>query len=86
MNITDIIGTTGVLLILIAYLLLITHKLSRDNLIYLSMNAMGASLACIASALLNYWPFIILEAAWTVVSLSAIVKIRLSSSSPQKKP
>ncbi|MGC9343065.1 MAG: CBU_0592 family membrane protein [Bacteroidales bacterium] len=77
MNLIDWIGSTGVFLILLAYLLLILHKLTRDSYIYLIMNAVGAGLACLASILLNYWPFIILEAAWTLVSVLAIINLRL---------
>ena len=73
MNVTDIIGSTGVFLILLAYFLLIRQKLAKDSLIYLVMNATGAGLACFASILLYYWPFIILEAAWMLVSLGAIL-------------
>ncbi|MFW5644750.1 MAG: CBU_0592 family membrane protein [Bacteroidota bacterium] len=75
MNITDITGTFGVFLILLAYFLLVTKKLHRDSLVYLLMNTFGAGLACIASIMLNYWPFIILEGAWTGVSVYAIWKI-----------
>lgn len=77
MNFIDWIGSTGVFLILLAYLLLILHKLTRDSYIYLIMNAVGAGSACLASILLNYWPFIILEAAWTLVSVLAIINLRL---------
>lgn len=72
MSLTDITGTSGVFLILFAYFLLITRKLSRDSMVYLLMNIVGAGLACIASIMLNYWPFIILESAWTGVSVYAI--------------
>lgn len=75
MTLTDITGTTGVFLILLAYFLLIIQKLSKDSFIYLTMNTVGAGLACFASVLLNYWPFIILEAAWTIISLSAIFRL-----------
>mgnify|MGYP006987971447 CR=1 FL=1 len=78
MNITDVIGTTGVFLILLAYFLLVTHKLSRDNLLYLGMNALGAGLACLASIFLKYWPFIILEAVWTLVSILAIINLKFT--------
>ncbi len=77
MDAIDIIGSTGVFMILLAYFLLVSHKLSRDSLLYLGMNALGAGLACLASILLHYWPFIILEAAWTLVSLSAIINLKL---------
>jgi O-antigen/teichoic acid export membrane protein len=79
MNIIDITGASGVFLILLAYFLLITKRLHKESMIYLLMNTVGAGLACIASILLHYWPFIILEGAWTVVSVYGIYAVSLSA-------
>ncbi len=68
MNLTDWIGFIGVMLLLIAFMLNLRQVLSRESNIYLLLNFIGAGLACIASILLEYWPFIILEACWTAVS------------------
>jgi len=38
------------------------------------MNVAGAGLACVASVLINYIPFVILEGTWTIVSLYALLK------------
>ncbi|HWS60968.1 MAG TPA: hypothetical protein VN182_08570 [Flavobacterium sp.] len=72
MTTTDIIGFIGVTILLIAYFLNLTNKLQKDSLIYLQMNCIGAGLACLASVLMNYWPFIILEGCWTLVSAFGI--------------
>ena len=69
----DIIGSTGVLILLIAFLLNLLNKVSRENKAYILMNIIGAALACYASYLINYIPFIILEGVWTLVSLMALV-------------
>lgn len=69
---TDWIGFTGVTLLLIAYLFNLGNKLKKESLTYLLLNFIGAGLACLASALLNYLPFIILEACWTIVSAIGI--------------
>ena len=74
MNIIDIIGSAGVFLILLAYFLLITKRLYKESMTYLLMNTIGAGLACTASILLHYWPFIILEGAWTGVSVYGIYR------------
>jgi len=71
---TDIIGFIGVAILLIAYFLNLNNKLKKDNLLYLMMNFIGAGLACLASVLMNYMPFIILEASWTLVSGIGILK------------
>ena len=41
---------------------------------YYVLNIIGAALACYASFLLNYWPFVILEGAWTLVSIYGLMK------------
>jgi hypothetical protein len=73
MNTTDWIGFIGVATLLAAYFLNLTKKISQDSLAYVSLNLVGAVTAGIASVLLNYVPFIILEAVWSVVSLIAII-------------
>jgi len=74
MNETDLIGFIGVLLILIAYFLNLNNKLAANDIIYILINLIGAILACIASILMKYYPFILLEGTWTIVSLVALIK------------
>lgn len=75
MTIADLIGSIGVGLLLLAFLLQLTGRLRADSLAYALLNAVGAGLACWASALLPYWPFVVLEGTWTLVSLGALVKV-----------
>ena len=72
---TDIIGFIGVTILLIAYFLNLTDKISKDSLTYLLMNCIGAGTACLASFLMKYLPFIILEGCWTIVSAFSLVKL-----------
>ena len=69
---SDIIGSIGVFILLLAFVLNLLNKISRDNIFYILMNTVGAALACFASYLIHYIPFIILEAVWTIVSLFAL--------------
>lgn len=73
MNLPDIIGSAGVAMILIAFILNLMQIISTKNFWYILMNFVGAGLACYASVLLKYVPFIILEATWTSVSLGALI-------------
>jgi hypothetical protein len=73
-NFNDYIGFTGVLILLIAFLLNLTGRLSKNALPYMLMNTLGAGLACLASYLIAYVPFIILEATWALVSLIALIQ------------
>jgi hypothetical protein len=74
MTTTDSIGFIGVAILLIAYFLNVTDKIGKDSLVYLQMNFIGAGLACLASVLMNYLPFIILEGCWTIVSAFGLLK------------
>jgi hypothetical protein len=74
MNFTDWIGAIGVFLILMAFFLNLIEKLDSKGLAYLLLNFIGAGLACLASILIHYWPFIILEAAWSGVSAYGLYK------------
>ena len=74
MNIIDWIGFIGVFQILLAYVLNVLGKLKSKDLTFILLNLIGASMACLASILMNYLPFIILEGVWTLVSLFALIK------------
>jgi hypothetical protein len=71
---SDWIGSIGVAILLIAFVLILINKISKDGLVYLIMNFVGSGLAGIASYLIHYTPFIILELAWMSASLFAIWK------------
>jgi hypothetical protein len=75
MNITDWIGFIGVALLLLAFLLNLRNIVHQRSLPYLLLNTFGAGLACLASVLLQYWPFIILEGCWTLVSLIGLIRL-----------
>jgi hypothetical protein len=75
MTTTDWIGFIGVAILLAAFFLNLFNKLDKDSVVYLSMNILGAGLACYASVLLKYLPFILLEGCWTMVSMVGLFKI-----------
>lgn len=68
MNSTDWIGFIGVTILLIAFFLNLNNTLKKESITYLFLNFIGAGIACFASILLDYLPFIILEGSWTLVS------------------
>jgi hypothetical protein len=74
MEYNDLIGTLGVGLILIAYFLNTAKLLPKDNKLFFVLNIIGAALACYASFLIDYLPFIILEGTWTLVSIYGLMK------------
>lgn len=78
MNYNDWIGTIGVGLILLAFFLNTFKIISGENKLFFALNILGASLACYASYLINYWPFVILEGTWALVSLIGWIKAKRS--------
>lgn len=74
----DWIGSIGVFQILLAYILNVFGKLKNKDLSFILLNLIGASMACLASILMEYLPFIILEAVWAFVSLASLVKYKKS--------
>jgi hypothetical protein len=81
MSLSDWIGFVGVSILLIAFLLSLLKKISQDSHVYILLNLFGAGLACIASILIEYIPFIILEGVWTLVSLISWVRLMSSKNS-----
>ena len=75
MTITDWTGAIGVTLLLVAFFLNLTGRMPKEGVAYLVFNLVGAGLACTASVLLRYLPFIILEGCWTLVSLVGLAAI-----------
>ena len=78
MSAVDWIGFIGVFQILLAYMLNVMGKVSHKELSFILLNLIGAGMACLSSILLNYWPFIILEGVWTIISLISLLKYKSS--------
>ena len=78
MTLVDWLGALGVFQILLAFVLNLAKKVTTTDWSFLILNTIGASMACSASILLEYLPFIILEGVWALTSLISVVqKIRL---------
>ena len=76
----DLIGYFGVGLILLAYFLNLYNKLDNNSRLYMWINLIGASLACVSSVLIKSIPFTILEGTWALVSLAALLRKKTTSS------
>lgn len=73
MNYIDWIGFIGVFQILLAFILNITGKINTKDLSFILLNLIGAGMACLASVLMNYVPFIVLEGVWTLATLISLI-------------
>ena len=74
MSLPDAIGSLGVALLLVAFFLNLRGRLPHDARSYQLMNAAGAGLACWASYLLGFLPFVVLEGTWSLVAVVALVR------------
>jgi membrane-associated HD superfamily phosphohydrolase len=70
----DLVGNTGVLLMVIAYLLLQLEKLSSSALSYLLLNALGAILVMISLVFRFNFSAFLMEAFWLLISLYGLAK------------
>jgi hypothetical protein len=75
MNFTtsDILGSAGVLLLLVAFMMNLLKKWKQDGFAYTFLNTIGAAMTCASSWMINFIPFVVLEATWTIVSLVALI-------------
>lgn len=74
MDYNNIVGTSGVGLILLAFFLNTARLIPNNGKSYFVLNTIGAALACYASFLIKFLPFVILEGAWTLVSIYGLMK------------
>ncbi len=79
----DFVGSAGVFLIVLGYLLIQLNKLTNNDLIYSLLNAIGAALIIVSLFYdFNLSSFII-EAFWLILSLVGIVRYYLTNDRPK---
>lgn len=71
---SDWLGTIGVSLLLIAFFLNLSKKLNTENPIYGILNIAGAGLCGLSAYLISFYPFVVLESVWVLVSAYALFK------------
>lgn len=76
MSYIDWIGFIGVFQILLAYFLNVIGKINHPDLSFILLNLVGAGMACLASILMEYLPFILLEGAWSTISLISLIRYK----------
>ena len=70
----DILGTLGVGVIILAYILLQFGRLRSEQLSYSIMNAVGATLILISLYYSFNFPSFVVEFFWLIISLFGIAK------------
>jgi hypothetical protein len=73
-SMATVIGFIGVGLLLLAFVLNLAKILKAEGIPYLGLNLVGAGLACASSWMIDFMPFVILEATWTGATLVALIR------------
>ncbi len=74
MSFSEIMGSLGVAILLLAFILNMLKIIKTESLSYLLLNFVGAVIACFASYLISYFPFVILEGVWALATLASLIK------------
>jgi hypothetical protein len=77
MSTANLFATLGVSLLLLAFVLDVFDLTADDSDLFLILNAVGAGLACYGAWLVPFWPFVVLEGIWMLVSLVGLARKRL---------
>ena len=75
MKVSDIIASVGVIILLIAFLLNLYKKLPAESKTYSLLNFIGAGVCCLASYMVKFYPFVILEGVWAAFALVSFFKV-----------
>ncbi|HKQ95131.1 MAG TPA: hypothetical protein VJS40_05955 [Aestuariivirgaceae bacterium] len=84
MTFAEAIGFFGVSLLLAAFFLNLWKLMQPGNYPYILLNLFGATLSCLASYLVDFMPFVLLEGVWALVALTALLKLLLGYSAPER--
>ena len=68
----DVVGSIGVGLLLLAFVLNLLRKLSEQHPTYLLMNLIGAGLSAWYAVAGGLWPFVVLEGTWAAVAIARL--------------
>jgi hypothetical protein len=75
MKLSDIIASTGVIILLIAFLLNLYKRLPAQSRWYSGMNFLGAGLCGFSSYMISFYPFVILESIWAAFALVSFIMV-----------
>ena len=75
----DLVGTLGVIMILVAYFLLQTERLSGQSISYSVVNLLGSLMITVSLVYHFNLSSFIIEMAWIAISIYGIVRARRSA-------
>lgn len=73
-----VIGTGGAILVLLAYFLVSSGKVSSASVAFQVINLVGAGLLTTYALLLQGWSLVFLNGVWAIIALVALLRIMRS--------
>lgn len=74
MDIIELCGWLGAIMLLIAYSANLLDKLKNDSILFLTTNILGAGLLVLNAYVNEAYPFVIVNLFWFLVSLVQLVR------------
>jgi hypothetical protein len=81
----QLVSVLGSLLVLVAYVANQFGYLSAKGLAYAFANIVGSGILAVIAALEAQWGFLVLEGAWALVSLVAVVRQRAKANTHRER-
>jgi hypothetical protein len=81
----QLVSVLGSLLVLVAYVASQFGYLSAKGLAYAIANIVGSGILAVVAALEAQWGFLLLEVAWALVSLVAVVRQRAKANTHRER-
>jgi hypothetical protein len=81
----QLVSVLGSLLVLVAYVASQFGYLSAKGLAYAFANIVGSGILAVVAALEAQWGFLVLEGAWALVSLVAVVRQKAKANSHRER-
>lgn len=69
LSIVDIVGWTGAILVILAYLLITTRKVKASSILYQTLNFFGSIGIIVNSFFYRAYPSVIVNALWILIAL-----------------
>lgn len=70
-----VIGTGGAILVLLAYFLVSTGRVSSSSISFQMINLVGAGLLTTYAVILQGWSLVFLNGVWAIIALVALARI-----------
>jgi hypothetical protein len=75
----DIVGSIGVAIVILTYILLQTERIRSESLLYSVLNGLGAGLIVLSLCYSFNFSAFIVEALWVLISLYGVAKYFLKN-------